>query len=195
MWSAFMDGCFLALFGVYAAVSLLSVGCWAWYSIFPPSASIHPRKRTREQPGKRHFAAFGPYRGILNLPVPREPLTFFACPDAYLAPHGRTDMAAYLIADIMIDDPDTYDEYVRQVSRIIVNHGGSYLARGGRVVPLSRDWHPERVIVISFPSLEAARRCFDSEEYRQIAPIREASATSRAILVDAVVPSECGTPR
>jgi uncharacterized protein (DUF1330 family) len=38
--------------------------------------------------------------------------------------------------------------------------------RGGKVEVLEGDWSPERLVVLKFPSVEAARRFSDSPEYR-----------------------------
>ena len=45
-------------------------------------------------------------------------------------------MPAYLLAEIEIQDPDRYQEYVRQVPATIEAYGGRYLARGGRAEAL-----------------------------------------------------------
>ncbi len=42
-------------------------------------------------------------------------------------------MAAYVIANARVTDPDHYQEYASQVPRTIERHGGRYLARGGEV--------------------------------------------------------------
>ena len=97
-------------------------------------------------------------------------------------------MPVYLIADIWIHDSQRYAQYTDQAQRIIAQHGGHYLVRGGAVTPLSGDWHPERMIVISFDSMEHLRACFASPQYRAIAPLREESTTSRSIIVEGCVP-------
>lgn len=93
-------------------------------------------------------------------------------------------MTTYMIAEITVRDRPQYNSYVREVAEVVSRHGGRYLIRGGRVVPLSGGWNPERIIVIEFPSLEDAQRCFCSEEYQRIAPLREASTISRGVLIE-----------
>jgi len=89
-----------------------------------------------------------------------------------------------MIVDIKITDPQLYAQYVDQVAKIVVQHGGRYLVRGGKVTPLSGRWCPERVIVIAFDSIAQLRTCFASPEYRALAPLREQSTTSRSIVVE-----------
>jgi len=93
-------------------------------------------------------------------------------------------MAVYVIIEIEIRDRDMYSVYVEKVRPVVEKHGGRYLSRGGAITPLSENWSPQRIILIEFPSAETVRRCFTSEEYGEIARLREASAASRAILVE-----------
>ena len=46
------------------------------------------------------------------------------------------------------------------------------------------DWHPRRVVVLEFPSVEQARRWYESEEYREPKAIRLAAAKTNAIIVE-----------
>jgi uncharacterized protein (DUF1330 family) len=96
---------------------------------------------------------------------------------------GEASMPVYMIVDIQILDPAQYAQYVDQAYEIVIRYGGRYLVRGGTATPLSGNWHPERVIVIAFDSMEQMRTCFASPEYRAIAPLREQSILSRSIVV------------
>ena len=97
-------------------------------------------------------------------------------------------MSAYLILDIEVTNPALYDRYVARATSIIENCGGRYLVRGGRVTPLSGEWHPKRLVVIEFKSVAQAQRCLASPEYLTIAPLREQAAVSRAIIVEGYTP-------
>ncbi len=94
-------------------------------------------------------------------------------------------MSVLFIAEIgEITDPARYGEYVRQVPALVARHGGTYLVRGGSPRAVFGDWCPARLIIIEFADEAAARACFESAEYRRIAPLREGATTSRATLVD-----------
>ena len=67
-------------------------------------------------------------------------------------------MAGYLIAAIDIKDPEGFDDYRRQVSPIIARYGGRYIVRGGAVTPLEGTAPQRRLVVIEFPSVDAARQ-------------------------------------
>jgi len=66
----------------------------------------------------------------------------------------------------------------------VSRHGGRYLARGGKITPSAGCWHPERVILIEFDTVEQVERCFGSAEHLEVAPLRKQSAISRAIIVE-----------
>ena len=93
-------------------------------------------------------------------------------------------VSAYMIIQIEVLDRETYSRYVAQVRDVVERHGGRYLARGGNVIAMSGDWKPERVILVEFGSAQQARECFTSPEYKAIAPLREKSARTKAILVE-----------
>lgn len=93
-------------------------------------------------------------------------------------------MPVYQIVDLEITDAELYARYVAQVAEIVRRHGGRYLARGGRVTPLSGDWQPQRLVLIEFASLEQLQQCYASPEYRAIAAWREQAAVSRALAVE-----------
>ena len=98
-------------------------------------------------------------------------------------------MPAYLIANIDVHDRATFETYRAQIPAVIASFGGRYLVRGGEVLPVEGDPGLKRVVVLEFPSLEAARRFWDSPEYEPVKRLREQSATSHVALVDGMPPS------
>jgi uncharacterized protein (DUF1330 family) len=64
-----------------------------------------------------------------------------------------------------IDDPDKLKAYAEGAGPALIEHGGKILARGGRSVTFEGT-EKLRVVVVEFPSLEAAEACYNSEVYR-----------------------------
>jgi uncharacterized protein (DUF1330 family) len=95
-------------------------------------------------------------------------------------------MAAYVIADIRVNDPVQYEEYKRLAAPTVAAHGGRYVVRGGAAETLEGDWVPERVVVLEFPSAEQAKQWWSADTYEAAKVIRRASAESRLILVEGV---------
>jgi uncharacterized protein (DUF1330 family) len=85
-------------------------------------------------------------------------------------------MAAYWIARSHIKDPVEYKKYTDLVPEIITAHGGKVLARGGKFQIMEGPETFTRFVVIEFPCMEDAVRCFESEEYEQAAAYRRQGA-------------------
>ncbi|WP_334155128.1 DUF1330 domain-containing protein [Tepidimonas sp.] len=93
-------------------------------------------------------------------------------------------MSAYIIADVDVTDPQQYEEYKRWSSAAIQAHGAEVLVRGGAVTVLEGSWQPSRIVVLRFPSVEAARAFHDSPEYRRAREARARAAVMRMIAVE-----------
>ncbi len=66
-------------------------------------------------------------------------------------------MPAYVINDIEVTDPATFDEYRRLSPPTVALYGGRFLARGGATQTLEGGWAPQR-LVISSSRLSSGRR-------------------------------------
>ena len=95
-------------------------------------------------------------------------------------------MVAYLIADITVQKPDQFMEYVRQVPAFVEKHGGQYRVRGGEPQGQEGNWQPQRMVIIKFPSREDALAFLNDPDYQPVAAIRHASADTKLIVVDGV---------
>lgn len=95
-------------------------------------------------------------------------------------------MAAYLIAEISVEDPEAYSGYLERATPTFGPRGGRFLARGGATVTLEGDWDPERIVVLEFDSVEQARAWWSSPEYAEARALRQRSATTRMIIVEGV---------
>ena len=101
-------------------------------------------------------------------------------------------MSVYFIVEIeKIIDRKMYSEYVNKVSSIVEKFGGKYLTRGGKILTISGDWEPAKIVVMEFDSLEQLQNCFNCPQYRTIAPLRENSTKGRAIAVEGLVQTGC----
>ena len=95
-------------------------------------------------------------------------------------------MAAYVIVDLTVTDQPTMDEYRKQVPATVARYGGRFLVRGGAHQTVEGDWKPNRVVVLEFPSMEQAKRWYDSEEYREPKAMRMRSSKARLLVVEGV---------
>ena len=93
----------------------------------------------------------------------------------------------FVVLDISVTDQAAYARYVEAAPETIGRHGGRYLVRGGAVETISRDWAPERFVVVEFPSRDQYEAWYNSPEYQAILPIRTSATNSRVIVVEGYV--------
>ncbi|MGE5129162.1 MAG: DUF1330 domain-containing protein [Sphingomonadaceae bacterium] len=93
-------------------------------------------------------------------------------------------MPAYLIAEVDVIDPAAYEDYRKQVPPIIAKYGGKYLVRGGKVESKEGGWTPPRFVIVEFPTMEQARKFYDSPDYAPALAIRKKASRSRLILAE-----------
>jgi uncharacterized protein (DUF1330 family) len=93
-------------------------------------------------------------------------------------------MAAYVIVDVKIEDPEVYAEYRRLTPGSIAAYGGRFVVRGGSLETLEGDWSPERIVVLEFDSVARAKAWWSSAEYGPAKALRQKSATTRMIVVE-----------
>lgn len=95
-------------------------------------------------------------------------------------------MAAYVIVDVEVTDPEGFAAYREGAPATVERYGGRYVARGGRIDVLEGDWFPKRVSVLAFDTAEQARAWWESEEYRELKEIRQRTARTNMIIVEGV---------
>ncbi|MFB2531310.1 DUF1330 domain-containing protein [Paracoccus sp. p4-l81] len=77
----------------------------------------------------------------------------------------------YWIGHVTVADADAYEAYRQANAAAFARFGGRFLVRGGDQTVVEGDLRP-RAVVIEFPSLEAARACYDSPEYQAALALR-----------------------
>lgn len=97
-------------------------------------------------------------------------------------------MLAYVLAEIEVTNPEGYKGYTAVVPESIKKYGGRFLTRGGPVQGLEGDWPERRRVIIEFPSMDAARKWWDSPEYEKPKALRRANSKGRLLLLEGVAP-------
>ncbi len=93
-------------------------------------------------------------------------------------------MPAYLIADLTIKDAAAFAAYVGVAGPLIAQFGGKVIARSDAATALEGA-APGHFVIIQFDSIAAARRFYQSEEYREPLQRRLGGiATGRVFLVE-----------
>ena len=87
---------------------------------------------------------------------------------------------AYLLVQSDVTNPEQYAAYAKLTPGIIEK----FVARGGRSITLEGREAPARVVVLEFPSLEAAQAFYNSPEYVAARKIRSGAATMQIVAVE-----------
>ncbi len=93
-------------------------------------------------------------------------------------------MKAYLVLDLAIHDFPGFRPYIAAIPAFIARHGGRYIVQGVEATVMEGDWKPERMVVIEFPSREAAEAFLSDPDCQSLFRIRHETTTSRLVLVD-----------
>ena len=92
-------------------------------------------------------------------------------------------MGALWIAHVDVTDEEKYGEYIKIASVVIPEHGGEFIARGGRFVQF--EGKPRaRNVVARFPSVDAAEACYNDPRYQEAVLLAMAGATREVMVVE-----------
>ncbi|HEV2901244.1 MAG TPA: DUF1330 domain-containing protein [Pseudaminobacter sp.] len=89
----------------------------------------------------------------------------------------------YWIARVDVRDPEGYKGYVAAAKPAFERFGAHFLARGGDH-EAAEGTARARNVIIEFPSLTAARDCYNSPEYQAAKAIRQRFADGEIVLVE-----------
>jgi len=98
-------------------------------------------------------------------------------------------MPAYVIVDLTVTDLPVMEEYRKRVPATLTPYGGRFLVRGGAHETVEGEWKPNRLVVLEFPSMDHAKRWYDSEEYREPLAMRLRAGHANLVMVDGVAPA------
>lgn len=91
----------------------------------------------------------------------------------------------YVIVDVDIHDTEAYETYKQRVVPLVEKYGGEYLARGGQLdIITEQRWSPIRMVLLKFPTMDAAKTFMDSEEYAPVRKMREDNSTGTVVLLE-----------
>jgi uncharacterized protein (DUF1330 family) len=92
----------------------------------------------------------------------------------------------YVIANVSVEDAGAYEDYRSRTAAIIAQYGGRFLVRGGAIEVREGEPGIGRLVILEFPSVEAARTFYDSPEYQAILPIRLNTASSTLVIAEGI---------
>ncbi|HSH71064.1 MAG TPA: DUF1330 domain-containing protein [Deferrisomatales bacterium] len=85
-------------------------------------------------------------------------------------------MAAYLIGEITVKDPERWRRYTEGVWDSLAPFGAQVVFRGRRASVLAGEQDKELAVVIRFDDHDTLQKWFWSDEYQALIPLRERAA-------------------
>ena len=95
-------------------------------------------------------------------------------------------MAALVLVEVSIHDPELYEEYKKHTLATITKFGGRFVVRGAKTESLEGDWNPERLVILECPNVQTAKDWWNSPEYSVAKQIRYQAAQSKMLVVESV---------
>ena len=93
-------------------------------------------------------------------------------------------MKYYSVAEIEITDQSWVPAYVQNVTRLVEQHGGRYLARTSRVEKIEGERSlPQVFLIIEWPSKNVAEAFYECDAYRPYRQRRLQGARNEFLLV------------
>jgi len=89
----------------------------------------------------------------------------------------------YWIVGVDVSDFETYKKYVAANAGPLHRFGGRFLTRGG-TSQIVEGTSRKRVVVIEFPSYQAAVDCYNSPGYQAAKKLREPVSSADFVLVE-----------
>lgn len=96
----------------------------------------------------------------------------------------NTTAKAYAIAYLReVDLGPAIVDYIERIDATLEPYDGRFLVHGGRLTAAEGTWDGD-LVIIEFPSSQAAPDWYDSDAYKQIVPLRTEHSNSIACLVE-----------
>ena len=103
-------------------------------------------------------------------------------------------MKAYVVVDIVVEEPEGFMEYVGQITDLISKHGGKYLVRGAEPETILGDPQgPQHVVILEFPSRKSVYTFFEEREKLGLKDLFTRTTRSRILLTDGIDDSDGGS--
>jgi uncharacterized protein (DUF1330 family) len=93
----------------------------------------------------------------------------------------------YVVAEIDVTDPTTYQTYVDRNGPLVQSFGGRFLARGGKTEAIAGPPPRQRTAIYTFESMEKMQAWRDSPQHKELIAIRDQSSNFRSFAVEGTI--------
>ena len=95
-------------------------------------------------------------------------------------------MTAYILVRVNVTDMQQYQEYMKLTPATIEQYGGKFIVRGGEKITLEGPEETRRIVLLEFPSVDQARRWYESPEYQHAISVRANAADLQFVIIEGV---------
>lgn len=99
--------------------------------------------------------------------------------------HAQSTAKAYVVTEVEIINQEAQNAYLPKVGEVIKSSGGTYLARGGKVVALEGEV-PKRVTIVAYDSFEKAQASRSSPAWTALSADRNKAIKARSYITEGV---------
>ncbi|MHA6247422.1 DUF1330 domain-containing protein [Pontibacter sp. CAU 1760] len=93
-------------------------------------------------------------------------------------------MPAYVLVEVEVTDPATYEAYKKLTPATLAAYDGKFIVRGGATAQLEGEGPVNRIVVLQFPTMERAKEWWNSPEYSEAKAIRQRASNTRMIVLE-----------
>jgi uncharacterized protein (DUF1330 family) len=97
--------------------------------------------------------------------------------------HAQATPKAYVVTEIEIINQEAQNAYLPKVGEVIKSTGGTYLARGGKIVALEGE-APKRVTIVAYDSLEKAQASRNSPAWAALSAERSKAIKTKSYVTE-----------
>ena len=96
-------------------------------------------------------------------------------------------MSAFVISEVRIVDAEAANRYMAVAEKSIARHGGRYVVRAAVPDVPEGEWDEgRRVVIVEFPSMEALKAWYASDDYAQALAISKTAIERRLLFVPGI---------
>ncbi|WP_426436096.1 DUF1330 domain-containing protein [Bradyrhizobium genosp. P] len=99
--------------------------------------------------------------------------------------HAQSSPKAYVVTEIEVINQEAQSAFLPKVGEVIKSTGGTFLARGGKIVALEGT-APKRVTIVVYDSLEKAQASRSSAAWTALRPLRDKAIKSTSFITEGV---------
>jgi uncharacterized protein (DUF1330 family) len=100
--------------------------------------------------------------------------------------HAQSTPKAYVVTEIEVINQEAQNAYLPKVGEVIKSAGGTYLARGGKIVALEGGEAPKRVTIVAYDSLKKALDSRNSSAWTALNAERTKAIKAKSYVIEGV---------